>query len=718
MAESTSFLASLPPTPPPAVYAAFYSRSNSPQAPTPPPDMPSLSLPWRYTKPLRKIGTRTAPEQSQSPERQPSGPATVLHTESPANEFAEKSFTAQYKAEHPVDGQQRADSAPRAKSAHDLKSNRKDGRFADDAYESQDNAQPATGDLSRRRHMRTAPETSLLSSTSAHDPRAAMSRTASTSSAATESPASRPSEPLQYHHLEMEKLEDRMNNLNGINSRSKIQPMRPDSSGSESRRVSYGNVIQRPISAFSTGSDLRGRSPRLSHNNGARASSAHSKSPDMYGLSTMDLQNVSYPQQGPGVDNLLNASLRTAVGPDASLLSKRKTLEMYRASVKKAVDLDQQYHFAVYLIDAARDVNFEEEEEAEVALSDKETLPPIHDELLKEAKQILQKLADKSHPFAQYYLADSFASGLFNKGKEEWERAFPLFQAAAKHHHIEATYRTALCYEHGWGTRVDAAKAAQFYRKAASGRHPGAMLRLATAYLFGDMGLGRKYRDGIQWLKRSAESADAQYNSAPFELGVLHEKGFGDDVFEDPAYAAQLFAKSAELGHAEAGFRMGEAYEHRLLMCPRDPSLSVHYYTGAAQHGHASAMVGLSAWYLVGAPPILEKDLDEAFQWAKKAAELGMPKAQYMVGYFSEMGLGCRRDMLEANVWYVRAAERHDQRAIRRLEAIRAAATGVDPVVAAEVPSKNRAALSLSTKGGNVGPGKSYKTAESSDGND
>lgn len=40
------------------------------------------------------------------------------------------------------------------------------------------------------------------------------------------------------------------------------------------------------------------------------------------------------------------------------------------------------------------------------------------------------------------------------------------------------------------------------------------------------------------------------------------------------------------------------------------------------------------------------------------------------------MGIGCRRDILEANVWYVKAAEGGDQRAKQRLNAIRAAASG------------------------------------------
>jgi TPR repeat protein len=40
------------------------------------------------------------------------------------------------------------------------------------------------------------------------------------------------------------------------------------------------------------------------------------------------------------------------------------------------------------------------------------------------------------------------------------------------------------------------------------------------------------------------------------------------------------------------------------------------------------------------------------------------------------MGIGTRRDPLEANVWYVKAAEAGDERAKHRIAAIRAAASG------------------------------------------
>lgn len=46
------------------------------------------------------------------------------------------------------------------------------------------------------------------------------------------------------------------------------------------------------------------------------------------------------------------------------------------------------------------------------------------------------------------------------------------------------------------------------------------------------------------------------------------------------------------------------------------------------------------------------------------------------MGYFTEMGIGCRRDPLEANMWYVRAADKGNATARQRLDIIRAAASG------------------------------------------
>jgi TPR repeat protein len=523
--------------------------------------------------------------------------------------------------------------------------------------------------------------------------------------------------PLQHHQQTLEEQSLRpvdkrsskitMRSTYSDGSSNSDRNLRNDHLAPSNMRSSFGGRLPRPDSAYSSKSDLahnHGRSPQMSPSGYARASPTHSAapSPDQRPLSYVDLLNVPYPQPPPiSADHLDNAKLRTTIGNNASLLSTRQTLEMYRANVKKTNDPAIQYEFAVFMISAAQEAL----PEPENASTSDTSYGATHGDLLKEARQILQRLSDRSYPFAQYYLADGHSSGLFSKGKKDYEKAFPLFVSASKHGHAEAGYRAALCYEFGWGCRVDAAKATQFYRHAASKNHPGAMLRLGRACLVGDMGLGKKYREGVKWLKRAAESADFQYNSAPYELGLLHETGYGDDIFRDESYAAQLFTKSADLGHAEANYRLGDAYEHGKLSCPRDPALSVHFYTGAAQQSHDLAMMALCAWYLVGAEPVLEKDENEAYEWARKAAETGLRKAEYTVGFFTETGIGCRRDPLEANVWYVRAADQGDERAKHRIAAIRAAATGANPVTAA-LPQGNSEKLKQSNSPGNIGPGK------------
>lgn len=446
--------------------------------------------------------------------------------------------------------------------------------------------------------------------------------------------------PLQYHH---EAFMPRASSIPQPDPRIQSTPNLMENGEAINRHLTPTSGYQRrasfgrPPSTYSIYSDLgpRGRSPGQGGGH-ARAPSTHSRgSPDIRSSSYAELLNVPYPQPAPAPITLNNSQLRNAVGSNASLLSAQKTLEMYRQNVKKTNDLSIQYSFAVFLIATAQeqgldfnDLDVPAKKKPSSSKGDRDS--PYNEpassspqELVREAKLILQKLSNQGYPFAQYYLADGYASGLFSKGKEDYNSAFPLFVLAAKHGHAESAYRTALCYEFGWGCRKDAAKAVQFLRTAASKRHPGAMTRLGKACLSGDLG-EKRYREGIKWLKLATEAADNIYNAAPYHLGSLYETGYGDDIFQDESYAAELFTQAADLGHPEANFRMGDAYEHGKLMCPRDPALSVHFYTGAAERGHAAAMMGLCAWYMVGAEPILEQDPEEAYEWARRSAELGM----------------------------------------------------------------------------------------------
>lgn len=57
----------------------------------------------------------------------------------------------------------------------------------------------------------------------------------------------------------------------------------------------------------------------------------------------------------------------------------------------------------------------------------------------------------------------------------------------------------------------------------------------------------------------------------------------------------------------------------------------------AAQQDHREACFALTAWYLVGSPGVLPQSDTEAYLWARKAADMGLAKAEYAVGYFTEV---------------------------------------------------------------------------------
>lgn len=366
--------------------------------------------------------------------------------------------------------------------------------------------------------------------------------------------------------------------------------------------------------------------------------------------------------QGPLLDH---SHLRP--GNQASLLSYERTLELYRANAKKTQDPDIQFEFAVFMIDASKSFPIPSPTPGNVMEIEKAI--DKRDNLVHEATGLLKRQADRGHPASQYFLADCYANGLGTyKNKQDFDRAYPLFVLAAKHGHPDAAYRAGTCCENGWGCRRESAKALQFFRKAGAALHPGAMYRLGIAELNGELGLSKRPREGVKWLKRSAEHATAEFPHALHELALLHERGIENVVFVDVEYTVELLAQAAELGYAPSAYRLGECYEYGKLGCPQDPALSIHYYNIAAQQNHRDACFALTAWYLVGSPGVLPQSDTEAYLWARKAADAGLAKAMYAVGYFLEVGIGTPPDLSEAMTYFKKAAELGDKRAQQRLK--------------------------------------------------
>ena len=278
------------------------------------------------------------------------------------------------------------------------------------------------------------------------------------------------------------------------------------------------------------------------------------------------------PPPGPILDH---SHLRP--GNQAALLSHERTLELYRANAKKTQDPDLQFEFAVFMVDASKTLPVPELTPGNVM--DVEKAIDKREDLIKEATSLLKRNADRGHMPSQYFLADCYANGIgTHKNRQDFDRAFPLFILAAKHGHPDAAYRAGTCCENGWGCRRESAKAIQFYRKAAASSHPGALYRLGLAELNGELNMSKRPREGVRWLRRSAEHATAEFPHALHELALLHERGIHNVVFVDYEYSAELLAQAAELGYAPSAYRLGECYEYGKMGCPQDPALSIHYY--------------------------------------------------------------------------------------------------------------------------------------------
>ncbi|KAJ3102988.1 hypothetical protein HDU96_009444, partial [Phlyctochytrium bullatum] len=288
-------------------------------------------------------------------------------------------------------------------------------------------------------------------------------------------------------------------------------------------------------------------------------------------------------------------------------------------------------------------------------------------------------IPQESSSEALFLLANLYISGIpgfQDRHKPDYTKAFHLYASAAKKGHADALFHVALCYEQGAGAPLSNAKALHNYSKAARLNHPGAMFRLGMSFLKGELGQQRNTRDGIKWLKLSAKYADQQYPHALYELAMMHDQSVDKNiVWTDHTYLLELLSRAAELGHSLSQYKMGEAYEYGLYGCETDPERSVYYYSLAAANGQPEAMFELGGWYLTGAEDpktgysLTQSDLD-ARKWVSLAAEAGLPRAMFALGYFNENGIGDLDgpDLDAAVVWYRKAADEGEEKAIKKLE--------------------------------------------------
>ncbi|PVU95067.1 hypothetical protein BB560_005890 [Smittium megazygosporum] len=291
--------------------------------------------------------------------------------------------------------------------------------------------------------------------------------------------------------------------------------------------------------------------------------------------------------------------------------------------------------------------------------------------LVKEAFYWLNLLQKKGSAEACYILGTWYESGLYGVSVDK-TKSQRLYVQAAKLHHSKAAFKVAEAYE----SKKQNSKAFSYYSVAAAMADCPSNYRLATALLKGELGQRQDIKKALIFLRRAAELACVECPDGAHVLGIIYlgeypDKRVNDIIFTDYEEAHKQLERAASLGMPEAQHKLGHLFEFGEYGFPADPYTSIAYYNTSANQGFALSQMALSGWYLSGAKGILEQSDTLAYDWCLRAANQGLPRAQFGMGYYYDIGIGVERDLQKAIEWYEKAAASGSAEAKERLQKVR-----------------------------------------------
>lgn len=167
----------------------------------------------------------------------------------------------------------------------------------------------------------------------------------------------------------------------------------------------------------------------------------------------------------------------------------------------------------------------------------------------------------------------------------------------------------------------DGAKAMEWFKKGIQEGDPEATFRLGLMFLQGN-GVGQNDQEGFRWVRQAALQGDSD---AINTLGVYFETSIGTRESEEEA--VKMYRRAADLGNY------------------------------LAQHN-------------IGLYFIRRKNFREAVPWLRLAAEAGYLEAQIRLAILFETGPAGVRNPVEAERWYLTAAQNGEEAAKARLREI------------------------------------------------
>ena len=271
-------------------------------------------------------------------------------------------------------------------------------------------------------------------------------------------------------------------------------------------------------------------------------------------------------------------------------------------------------------------------------------------------------------------------NGMDSNASNEDQQAFEaLYRGACDGEAEGLLYLGEAFRTNRYGAVLDAEKAVQLFKMAASKGSSDAELRLADCYLRGE-GVGKDEKIGRAWLARAAEHGDAiakkkiaQILEEEKRMRLIEEQAARDRAYQDELaeyvenngmdpdasdMAKLLFSamfESAKDGQVDAQLELADAYANHTKGAIEDKARALFWYKKAAKQGNTVAQNKVGRCYCEGVGT--EKNLVEAFKWFKMSAEAGDAHGQYELGCAFGKGSGVERNYGEAFNWFVKSGE-------------------------------------------------------------
>ncbi|MCX2962429.1 tetratricopeptide repeat protein [Rodentibacter caecimuris] len=269
--------------------------------------------------------------------------------------------------------------------------------------------------------------------------------------------------------------------------------------------------------------------------------------------------------------------------------------------------------------------------------------------------------------------------------EKNYDKAFYWAEQAAKENNPIGLNNLGVYYQNGIGTNRDFKKAIDYFNQAllVDNQLPITKINLANSYFYGlgvekdinkaiklakeaaglgdVMGmnnLGFYYKElgdntqSFKWIKKGAEAGGSL---AQANLGFYYAKGIG--TIPDKEQALYWLNKSIAQNETQAYFLLATLFSEGNSIVQQDDKQAFEYYKKAAEMGHGLAQNNLANWLFNGR--YVKRNEEEAIKWLQKAAnENNIVVAMFALSQiYSNGSIDTPQDLEKAKYWLEKAKE-------------------------------------------------------------